>query len=393
MTLDQLLTSRGITTSALADLMIEAGSDDAERDSLLRTIRRWRSGTNQPDPRYREVLHGILGHALFAHIDDPYRPADATPLDTVALVSRIARTDVPPSTIADLAIAVEGLCSRYSTDPPRQLIAETNRWLVAVRSALTGYPTDGQARDLKAAAGWLALLSACLHNDIGDRTSAETLRRYTHSISTDIGHGEIEAWSFELLVWFNTTDGQAPAAIAAAQQAQQVAPRDATVLIQLAGQEAMAWARLRDFEQARRCLDRAEDHVSRIPFPSNPRNHFAIDAGKSAKAKMWTALDAGDLERAERAARYVIDEGLQPDGSHRMPMRHAEGLNALAAIAGRQGDVAGAVALANQALDIPRMSGPSLAGNVRRVLAVLPAGDERDELDARLRSITAPAAA
>lgn len=341
-------------------------------DSMLRTIRRWETEGVPPSREHQRVLAQVYGLAVLTL----FGPAPTDPswpdIDLDETIARIRRTDLAASTLDDLAVHVDRLCTAYSTDDPRELIVDASRWLGEIDRALGGRTTSKQARSLHDAAAWLALLIGCLYNDLGHRPQAERMRSVAVGLATDAGDRRAVAWSHEMRVWFALTDNELHEALVHS-EAGISAARDTDVAVQLYGQQAEAWARLGDRYQAQRALDEARRTLDRLPWPDNPRNHFTVDPPKFRKAVMRAARLLGDAGTAASQAEAIIAEGRRPDGSHRQPMRVADALGTMAVVAGEAGDVAGACELGHRALDVGRVSVPSLRLVVGEVLAVLPA--------------------
>lgn len=366
--------ARGWTRPQLLDAMLAAGYIPltTSRERLVRTIMRWEVHGVIPNREHQRILAQVYGLAILTL----FGPAPTDPawpdIDLDETLARIRRTDLAPATLDDLATHVDRLCTAYSTDDPRELIVDASRWLGEIDRALGGRTTSRQARHLHDAAAWLALLIGCLYNDLGQRAQAERMRAIAGGLATDAGDRRAVAWSHEMRVWFALTDNELHEALVHS-DAGLAAARGTDVAVQLYGQQAEAWARLGDRYQAHRALDEARRTLDRLPWPDNPRNHFTVDPPKFRKAVMRAARLLGDRDTAGREAEAIISEGRRPDGSHRQPMRVADALGTMAVVAAEAGDVAGAVDLGHRALDVDRVSVPSLRLVAGEVLDVLPA--------------------
>jgi transcriptional regulator with XRE-family HTH domain len=342
------------------------------RENLARSIRRWEAGHVVPDTRHQQVLAQVYGLGLLTLFAPPLiEHRDWPEVDVGEIVERIRRSDLDEATLDGLAVTVDQLCTRYSTDEPRGLLSEAGRWLTEIDFALNRRSTPNQSARLFGQAAWLALLMGCLANDLGDRAQAERMRATAGHLAHDAGDGRAQAWSQEMLAWFALTDGEWRAAIAAAEAGQALAPHS-DVAVQLAGQTAEAWAQLGDEPAARKTLERGRIILDGLPWPENPRNHFVVDAPKARKPIMRVARILGDADMAQHQAEAIIREGLRPDGTHRQPMRVADAKGAMAAIAAAAGDIDQAVDLTHEVLDIERLSRPSLVVVTSEVLGLLP---------------------
>lgn len=376
----------------LIDAMKATGFEPSATDeNLARSIRRWESGEREPDARHQIALAAAFDLAvatLFA--PNPDRPsAPPSEIDETEIIERIRRTDLDSAVLDDLTVTVDRLCTAYSTEPADQVLVDARRWLVEIQGMVRESPGRHAGRLLDQAA-WLALLIGCLHNDLGRRDRAEAMRRSAGHLAIDAGNHRARAWSHEMTAWFNLDDGEPRAAIAAARAGQEIASHS-DVAVHMAGQEAEGWAKLGEKEKALGALDRARTLLDQVPWIENPRNHFRIDPPKARKAQARVARILGDYEAATRHALAMIDEGRRPDGTYRQPMRVSDAKSVLATIAAEQGDVAEALRLAHEALDIKRISAPSLLLITSEVADLLPQSGEVVELRQRVMVRTRPA--
>jgi hypothetical protein len=204
-----------------------------------------------------------------------------------------------------------------------------------------------------------------------DLRNAEATRQVAHQIGHEADHASIMAWAHELRAWFALTQGRYREVVQAARAGQHTAPHE-QVSVQLAGQEAKAWARMGDRRQVELALERGRLLIESLPYPDNVENHFIVDPDKFDFYAMDCYQSTGENALAAIRAEEVIRISTAPDGSIRSPMRRAEAQVTLAVIAARHGDLEHAVHLGTTALDIPRRSVPSL---------VMVGRDLADELD------------
>jgi hypothetical protein len=164
------------------------------------------------------------------------------------------------------------------------------------------------------------------------------------------------------------------------------------VAVQLAGQEAKAWARIGDRRQVEVALDKGRRLLEGMPYPENLDNHFVVDPAKFD----FYAMDCYRLVGEDKLARTLADEVLRAgtdfDGTERSPMRNAEARVTLGVTAAREGDLEQALTMGERALQGDRQSVPSLimtsrelAAEMRRRYPAEPAA--QDYLD-RLRSLS-----
>jgi hypothetical protein len=208
-------------------------------------------------------------------------------------------------------------------------------------------------------AGWLALLVGCVEYDVRDLRAAEATRRAAASLGQESGHAGIMAWAQEMTCWFALTQGRYRQVIEAARAGREMAPHEA-VSVQLAGQEAKAWARMGDRRQVELALERGRVLLESLPYPTNIDNHFTVDPDKFDFYAMDCHRRTGEDAMATMHAHEIIRKSTAPDGSLRSPMRVAEAHTTLAVASAREGDLDGAIESGTAALDIPRQSVPSL---------------------------------
>jgi hypothetical protein len=212
---------------------------------------------------------------------------------------------------------------------------------------------------------------------MGDRRVAESTRKAALSLATEADNAEISGWAYEMRSWFALTTGDFRGVLAAAKAGSEVAPHHG-VAVQLAGQEAKAWARLGDRRQAEVALDRGRKLLEGMEHPDNLDNHFVVDPAKFDFYAMDCYRRLGEDRLAATLADEVIRAGTEYDGTESSPMRIAEARITLGVAAARQGDLDGAVHYGEWALKGERQSLPSLL-MVSRELASIVAKDYASE--------------
>jgi len=184
------------------------------------------------------------------------------------------------------------LCSEYPYLPADQLLAEGRAWLRRMNSLQGQRVTLKQHRDMLVQAGWVTLLIGCVEYDTGNRQAAETTRQAALSLGTEADHGDIIAWAHEMRAWINLTSGDYHGVVAAAQAGNEVTPHS-SVSVQLAAQEAKAWARIGDRRQTEVALDRGRRLLDAMPYPENLDNHFVVDPTQVRLLRHGLLPDAG----------------------------------------------------------------------------------------------------
>ncbi|OJF13678.1 helix-turn-helix domain-containing protein [Couchioplanes caeruleus] len=342
---------RGWSLSELAAVV------PCDKGHLSRIENGGRRPTAELARRIDEVL-GARGDIVAASHLDAVAADDARPWETAELLRRVQANDAGPATVEALHATVVELCCQYATQPAAELRGEAHGWMREV-ARLLHRPTGLAAhRELLVAAGWLALLVGCVEYDLGMRAGAEATRTAARQLGDEAGHPEIIAWAQEMAAWFALTQSRYRDVLTAAQAGQAVAP-SGSAAVQLAGQEAKAFARLGDVAGVQEALGRGRALLDRMPAPDRPDHHFVVDPDKWDFYAMDAYRLAGDDERAARHARTVLTLGAGPDGE-RAPMRMAEARLTLAAVAARAGNLEEAVSTGVGALAAGRRSLPSL---------------------------------
>ncbi|MGB5755993.1 MAG: helix-turn-helix transcriptional regulator [Acidimicrobiales bacterium] len=356
---------RSWTQAELAEELqrLAPGEVAVDVESVVRSIKGWESGEHRPGPKNRKLLARLYGTTA-ATLFGPDNPVDesepVTPGDALELARRMQRSDLDEATIETLVATVDQLASRYSADPPEELWRDASEWLDKVghyleRSKLS----NSQQRQILTQAGWLALLVGCLEFDMGRSEQAERSRQAAYHFGIEADQPRIVAWAHEMTAWFAETTGDDDTVIRATRAGQEVAP-GTDVAVQLAGKEAEVLARRGDHDGARQVLERARTWMDALPYPDSPGNHFNVDPSKFDKVIMRVSRLLGDYDLADLHAEQMIRSGRKPDGSHAMPMRVADAKASMAVSAMERGDIARAVELGHEALDVPRKSLPSL---------------------------------
>jgi hypothetical protein len=347
--------------------------DDA---SLVRSWKRWETGTVTPSEFYQPLIAATFGtvtHAMFPV--RPRRDADTdllamSGMDTLELVGRLRRSDLDNATLDGLRIMADRLCSEYPYLPSDQLLTEGRAWLRRVAQMQGMRLGLKQHRELLVQAGWITLLLRCVEHDTGDRQAAETTRQAALSLGTEADHGDIQAWAYEIHAWIALTAGDYHGVVAAARTGTDIAPHS-SVAVQLAAQEAKAWARIGDRRQTEVALDRGRRLLDSMPYPEKLDHHFVVDPTKFDFYAMDCYRMLADDKVAENLASEVIRSGTDFDGTERAPMRLAEAKITLGVIAARQGDLEQAFHYGELALTAERKSLPSLAMVSRDLTRVL----------------------
>ncbi|WP_211335836.1 XRE family transcriptional regulator [Nocardia pseudobrasiliensis] len=390
--------ARGWSQADAVRAMRAKSSHNLPTDStLLRNWRRWESGESRPDDFYAPIIAAAFDTVTAAFFPKarPNRDDEllsSTGMDTLEFIGRLRMSDVSSATLDAIRITAERLCCEYPCADPLELHSEGTAWLRRITSLLDGRLTLAQHREVLVLAGWVALLVGCVDYDLGWRTTAEATRRAALSLGQEAEHVEIQGWGAEMAAWFALTQGNYRGAIDAAEGGLATTGQHG-VGVQLAAQQAKAWARIGDRQAMENALRRGRTILERLDHPANLDNHFVVDPQKFDFYAMDCCRVAGDDRLAESYARQVIRTSTGPDGSIRKPMRVSEAQLTLAVVAVRDRDLELAVDEGMRAFAGKRRSLPSLlwiAGEAAREMIERFPGDPRTRnyLD-QLRSLAA----
>ena len=301
------------------------------------------TGQKIPHPDVAERLDEALraGGRLTATVPQPENTTNSE-LAALELSRRVAASDVGAETLTRLETTFDELAMAYPTSPPDELLIRVRRHLDYVTTLVDARKTLTQHRRLLVLGGWLALLRATLHIDLGHDTAADAYLTTAEQLATQAEHPEIAAWCLETRAWAVLTVGRYRDALDLSRQAQQVAPRDGSAFVQATAQEGRAWARLGDAAQTRRALDRVEHLAGGIPVPRHPEHHYRYDPAKARSYAATTLSWAGD-PAAESVARAVIAD-LETENARPRRIASAQLDLALALLAGNRPDEAAAFA-------------------------------------------------
>lgn len=301
------------------------------------------TGRKAPTPAVAARLDEALGAGgrLAATVRGTTGEGDAE-VAALELARRVAASDVGHETLARLESTVENLAMAYPTTPPAQLLIRVSRHLDYVSTLFNARKTLAQHRRLVVAGGWLALLRATLHIDLGHRAAAGAYLHTAGQLADQAEQPEIAAWCLETKAWAVLTTGHYREALDLSRQAQQVAPRTGSAFVQATAQEGRALARLGDTAQTRVVLDRLQRLAGNLSAPDHPEHHYRYDPAKARAYAATTLAWAGD-PAAAAVAHEVITE-LTTDNARPRRIASAQLDLALALLAADQPDKAAAMA-------------------------------------------------
>ena len=282
------------------------------------------SGRKTPTPDAARRIDAALGAggelAALATVDT--RDAHTDDLGAVELGRRVAAHDLGAETLDRLEAAVDDLAVDYASRPAEALLPRIRHHLAYVARLLDGRPTLVQHRRLLIAGGWLTLLAATCHIDLQTRHAAAGHLDTARQLADQAEHPELAAWVLETRAWDALTEQDFRHAVALAQQAQAIAPRGSSALIQATAQEGRAWARMGQARETHNALDRTARLVSPLAVPDRPEHHYRYDPGKALAYTATTLSWLGDPS-AEDYARDVVNHLGEPPVGRPRPRRAA----------------------------------------------------------------------
>ncbi|WP_067828360.1 helix-turn-helix domain-containing protein [Actinomadura kijaniata] len=272
-------------------------------------VSRWERGRRRPTA-WLEALAITLDldprqlAAAPQSADDP----DADPA-AAELLERLAASDVSAATLDAITARVMDARRAYPVQPPPLLYEQVGRDLRRITPLLEARATLAQRRELLVAAGWLALLRACLAVDLDRRAAADTATATGRALGQHADHGDLIAWTHEIAAWRALLADDYPAVHAHAAAGLAHTGPATSVRAQLHAQRARAAARTGDGPATRRALDDVVATAARLPASVGPAaaDHFTFDAAKVESYRATTLAWIGDgSPEAEQAARHVI---------------------------------------------------------------------------------------
>src|SRR5258706_10842680 len=154
-------------------------------------VGRWERGGRRQGPRYAKLLCLLYD-----------RPRRELGLDGDERSGALAALCVDPDDVPapeDIEAAVLRLRRSYSTTSPDELAGRVGVRLRQVRRLLTGQTGGSTRRSLMEAAAWLVLLRGTVQFDARQHEDAWTSVRSAQGLAREIGHREVEAWTFETM--------------------------------------------------------------------------------------------------------------------------------------------------------------------------------------------------
>jgi transcriptional regulator with XRE-family HTH domain len=298
----RLRTLRGLSQRELAD--------------FAQKSERWLWSVEHADGRARLDLASAEGLALGLRVDvrvvlglDPIPVPLSESGDRVRLGGALSALEIDPEDVPDpedIEAAVLRLRRSYSTTAPDELRRRLEIRLRQIRRLLDGEDRSSSRRSLLAGAAWLALLRATVQADLSEFEAAETSVRVARELAREIGHTDVEAWTWETAAWIAATDGRQADARDLARKGIEVAPRGGHGLVAATMQRARINGALGDQPAAVSDLVAGQRALAAAGDVAWPDDHYSIDPSKAAFFASGTMTLLGrPRETIEHAAEVV----------------------------------------------------------------------------------------
>jgi hypothetical protein len=196
---------------------------------------------------------GPVGRASGAAPVRPDRPPPdrgGAVVEALEVARQAEASEVGPGTLEEIERSLERLRQAAARTPPELLIPAVRGQRRYLGRLLAGRLTLGHRRRLLVAAGWLSALLAELYFDAGQREAAEANRDAAYRLAQQAGHAELAARAVGSLASWALVDGRFRDAVELAWAGQDLAPPAGAAALQLALDEAQAWAALGDRRRA-----------------------------------------------------------------------------------------------------------------------------------------------
>lgn len=350
------------------------GQRPAGLESLVRTIRRWERGDNEPDEVHRWLLARVLGMPAGEAAGEPDQAVAEEGDDPVLrAVDRVRRLEGAPGAetldcleelVSDLGLA----CARM---PARPLHVRADRLLGYVERLVAEELAGDHLRLGRRLAGWLAGLQAHLELELGDIAAARASCHAALAYGRRAGDARLMAWAGDRHSKVAFYAGDVRHALRLAEAGEAIAPRSTGVRVGLLGAVARARARLGDRAGAMALLPDIEREYDALPDTEIGGGLFRIcemypPAGVS-QATVWLD-ELSDVTTA--SAQQLVDFLRGARSASRRPTRLAMAQVDLATARLQRGRPDEACHFASLALGTERMAS-SVLMRVEELVAAL----------------------
>jgi transcriptional regulator with XRE-family HTH domain len=333
------------------------------------SIRRWETGRERPQPLHLRRLCAAL---------------EATPAELGLAPAgpwELLEDDLPE--VTELEAAVLRLRRSYSTMAPAELLQRIDERRDQFRRLLVSEHRPSRRHALLGAVAWLLLLRANVLPDLRRWEAAESAVLTARRLAQEIGHAEVEAWSWEISAWMTATSGRQREAVELAGEGIRVAPWRSHGLVAVTLQRGRIHGALGDERAAVADLLAGEKALDAAPEVTHLDDHFQIDRPKAAYFASGAMVALHRPRETIELAEDVIIHSSEPRERNYWPMRVANARLEWAGALAELGEEDGAVALAVAALD-RQWFRPDTEQRTRAVLARMRDRRLREQLAAEL---------
>jgi transcriptional regulator with XRE-family HTH domain len=304
------------------------------------SVRRWEAG-QRPQPLHLRRLCDVL-EATAEDLGFPVELPAA--LNTIGL---------DPDDLPDLE-EIQGATLRlrrsYSTTRPEELRRRTDERLRQIRQLLVrGRP--GWRRELLEAAAWLTLLRSTVLADVKDFEPAQGAVHAARELAQQLGHRDLEAWTWETEAWLNANDRRDYDARDLAGRGIEIAPAGGHGLVAATLQRARVNGSLGEEAEALRDVLAGERALARVGEVEWPDDHYSIDPSKALYYISGTMAALHRPREVIEHAAEVVRQNEQPATRNYWPTRVISARMEWAAALAELGEEDEAYAMAVRALE------------------------------------------
>jgi transcriptional regulator with XRE-family HTH domain len=283
----------------------------AERVGVsMLTARRWEAG-QQPQPQHLRRLCEVLEAS-------PEALGFGIELPAVLQTIGIDPDDLPD--LIEIQAASLRLRRSYSTTRPEELRRRIDERLRQIRELLNrGRP--GWRQELLESAAWLTLLRSTVLADVRDYEAAQRSVHAARVLAQQLGHRDLEAWSWETEAWMTAGDGRDYDARELASQGIAVAPAGGHGLVAATLQRARINGSLGGESAALRDILAGERALARVGEVEWPDDHYSIDPSKALYYISGTMAALHRPQEVIEHAAEVVRQNEQPATRNYWPTR------------------------------------------------------------------------
>ncbi|MBP2705976.1 hypothetical protein JOL79_19395 [Microbispora sp. RL4-1S] len=311
----------------MARRLVEAADGDIRarlpsRETMIRRIKAYEAGHNQPGDPYRVLYARALGLSEANLFGEPVPTGDLSSVESEAIdfMAWLEQTNVGDSTIGMLAEETERLQETHAHVAPRRVLADVMRLERQTRLLVRGGRQRlRQTRELFRIEAELLGHACILLGDLHRNTAAISHGTAAVVCAEEAGVGPAAALSAQA----KTERWRGRLAVSAnlARQGYECSP-PTQLRVLLASQEANAAGLLGDRRRAQEALTRAEEAAQGRLSQDSGISPWSCPRPRQALYALSVALRAGNPEQALQAARMA--ESAWASGDPRVPATWAQ---------------------------------------------------------------------